>query len=195
MDERLARLFAAKRDARLNPPATADALARVAKSTGHPLPELLVALWSAHDGQPDGPGPRFFEPFEWLPVDAAIASARMMTKVLEDVGREYGATEPWPAQWLPFAEDIGGGMLVVDCKSGEVFEYQSDGEGREGTLAASFEAFCEGAVQPAPPPAAGPAARTPPPLSKKRLGFGLVLALLYVAAMIAFIVWRELHRG
>jgi hypothetical protein len=194
VDERVARLLAAKREVRLNPPATAEALANAAASTGHPLPELLAALWSAHDGQPDG-GPRFFDPFEWLPVEGALESARMMTKVLEDVGREYSAPERWPAEWLPFAEDLGGGMLVVDCKSGEVFEYQSDGEGRESTLATSFEAFCEGALQPAPAAPAAGAPRTPPPVSKRRLTFGLLLALLYLGAMAAFVIWRELQRG
>jgi cell wall assembly regulator SMI1 len=132
----------------LRPPATDDAFDRLRSASPLPLPPALEALWRLHDGQREadaggGHLPALFHTFYWLSIDEALSQAALMTQVLDDVRREHPDTERWADHWLPIAGDIGGGVLVADLLSGEVFEYQSDGDGREAAWGTSFDDFID----------------------------------------------------
>ncbi len=195
--------------ASLHAPASRAAIDQLRTLTGHPLPAALEALWLAHDGQDDAPGTRLFEGFALSSVEEARTAAAMMTQILEEVGREYGAAERWLPHWLPFAQDPGGGLLVVDLVSSEVFEWQSDGEGRERTWGSSFDDFLDtylarftrgelrvdpknGVVETSPAP---PLVRVAPVVPTKRKVLVLGLIALAFVAMIAFVSWLESRRG
>ena len=131
-----------------------------------------------------------------------------MKGVLADVRREFENVEPWRDEWLPFASDSGGGMLVVDLVKGDVFEYQSDGDGREATWGATFDDFVdkyiarftsgelrvdpvEGVVDARP--VAPPVRTVPARAERAKLVLAMVFAVLLIIAL--SLLWIDLqHR-
>jgi cell wall assembly regulator SMI1 len=104
----------------LRPPASSEAIARLEAHVGRKLPPGLVAMYEAHDGvkedecsvlaamraPKDAQWARYMW---WLPTMGAEAQLDMM----RDIG-------DWPPELLPFAQDAGGNLLVVDLESGQV---------------------------------------------------------------------------
>ena len=68
-----------------------------------------------------------FDRFHLLSAEGCIARKTMLDGLAK--------TESWPATWWsfdwhPFAEDITGGLLVLDAKTGEVIQFLHDDDAR-----------------------------------------------------------------
>lgn len=141
---------ASTKNLKLHGPGSAASIASLELLTRKHVPPTLKALWLAHDGQDTSASDPVFEGFWWLSVAGAQEEAASMTEVLLEVSRENGGDERWLPEWLPFGIDGMGGMLVVDVAKGDIFEWHTDGNGREATRGASFDAFIDAELQSPP---------------------------------------------
>ena len=92
----------------------------LSEATGPLAPLLRLA-----DGQALGRG--LFERFRLLSSEGCVQQKTMMDELART---ENWEPSWWSSDWHPFAEDIAGGLLVLDAKTGEVIEFLHDDEAR-----------------------------------------------------------------
>ncbi|MBM9576476.1 SMI1/KNR4 family protein [Leptospira sp. 201903070] len=85
------------------------------------LPQSLRELYSLADGQYEGIP--LFEIFYFMPAKLCLETKHEM----DTLAKEESWTEgTWNSNWFPFAEDLSGDYLVVDNRSGKIFQYVHD---------------------------------------------------------------------
>ena len=68
-----------------------------------------------------------FERFHLLSAEGCTAQKTMLDGLAK---KESWPATWWSLDWHPFAEDITGGLLVLDAKTGEVIEFLHDDDAR-----------------------------------------------------------------
>lgn len=128
----------------LNRPASAQTIARLEKHVGQPLPAAFKALLQWKNGQR-------LDCYEALQFNrsfmsvADILEARSDLNALLDAG-DFERANWWSKQWVPFLDNGGGDLLVIDLegsfggKPGQILEFWHDETWRT-IVHASFEAW------------------------------------------------------
>jgi len=124
----------------LRPPASSEAIARLEQHAKRKLPPDVIAMYEAHDGVREEQSSVFAamrapKDAEWARYMWWLTTAGAIEQL--DTMRDIG---DWPAELLPFAQDGGGNLLVVDLESGQVSAW--DHETWETTkLSSSLDAW------------------------------------------------------
>ena len=115
-------------------PAPQEAISAISRETHCDLPLSLETLWLAYDGEDAKKGAKLFNGYALMSTGEALEKVTSMCEV-----RETSTTDRWLPQWLPFAQDKGGDLLVVDLRKGEVFEWK--GKHRARRWGETFDSF------------------------------------------------------